>query len=199
MRAPGYVLSGGVIPARNDKLLLTLTAPAGPVGVPVPLQLEGRASIAGHEVHRLATPAEDMMQAFAYHHLVAETQWMVRVIGAGPARAAVRPASENAIRLSTGGSARLEVIVAPRLAGQVQLELHDPPDGIKIESVAAVTGGLAITFRAGPKAKPGLKGNLILDVYLERPDAKAAARRRQLWGTLPAIPFEVAGALTSAR
>jgi hypothetical protein len=133
-----------------------------------------------------------MMQAFAYRHLVAETQWMIRVIGAGARRAPVRRASEKAIRLPAGGTAPVQVIVAPRLNGQIQLELSDPPEGIRIEGVAAVTGGLAVTLRADrAKAKSGLKGNLILDVYIERPDAKATARRRQLWGTLPAIPFQV--------
>ncbi|MDR3701986.1 MAG: PPC domain-containing protein [Candidatus Sulfopaludibacter sp.] len=189
---PGFAMSGGVIPAGQDRLRLTLSAPPGPVGVPVPVQLEGQASIGGRQVHRAAIPSENMMQAFAYHHLVAETQWMVRVIGAGAPRAPVRPVSEKAVRLSAGGTAPIQVIVAPRLNGQVQLELSEPPEGIRIEGVAAVTGGLAVTLRADPaKAKPGLKGNLILDVYIERPDAKAAARRRQLWGTLPAIPFQV--------
>ncbi|SPE37688.1 Peptidase domain protein [Candidatus Sulfopaludibacter sp. SbA3] len=196
----GLVMSGGTIPAGQDKIRLTLTAPAGPLGLPAPVQLEGHASIEGHEVHRLAVPAEDMMQAFAYHHLVAEKDWMVRVIGQGAPRAPVRPASEKAVKLSAGGSVPFQVIVAPRLAGQVQLELNDPPAGIKIEKVTTAPEGLAVTLTADPaKAKPGLRGNLILDVYLERPDAKTAVRRRQLWGTLPAIPFEVVGTLVSSR
>ena len=188
----GFLMSGGAIPAGQDKVRLTLTAPAGPLGVPVPLELEGRASVEGREIHRAALPAEDRMQAFAYHHLVAQTEWMVRVVGAGPARAPVHPASEKAVRLPAGAAVPYQVVVAPRLAGQVYLELSDPPEGIRIESVAPFAGGLAVNLRADPsKAHPGLKGNLILDVYLERPDAKSAARRRQLWGTLPAIPFAV--------
>jgi hypothetical protein len=44
------------------------------------------------------------------------------------------------------------------------------------------------------KAKPGLRGNLILDAFREvapKPDAANQTRRRQPLGTLPAIPFEV--------
>jgi hypothetical protein len=33
--------------------------------------MEGRAKIRGGDIVRPAVPAEDMMQAFAYHHLVA--------------------------------------------------------------------------------------------------------------------------------
>jgi hypothetical protein len=189
---PNLAMSGGVIPAGQDKVRLTLTAPAGPLDIPVPVQLEGRATVDGREVHRLAVPAEDMMQAFAYRHLVTEKAWMIRIIGAGAARPPVRAASEKAVKISAAGSAPLQVAVVPRLAGQVQLALNEPPDGITIESVAPVNGGLAVTLRADPaKAWPGLKGNLILDAYVERPDAKTAVRRRQLLGTIPAIPFEV--------
>jgi hypothetical protein len=188
----GLVLSGGVIPAGQDKVRLTLTAPAGPLDIPATVQLEGRASIAGREVQHVAAPAEDMMQAFAYHHLVTEKSWMIRVIGTGAARAPVRAASEKGVKVTAAGAAPVQIIVAPRLTGQIQLALDDPPEGISIQSVAAVNGGLAVTLRADPaKAKPGLRGNLILDAYIERPDAKAAARRRQLLTTLPAIPFEV--------
>jgi hypothetical protein len=187
----GLVMNGGVIPAGQDKVRLTLTAPAGPLGIPVPVQLEGRATVKGGEVHRLAVPAEDMMQAFAYHHLVTEKAWMIRVIGAGAPRPPVRAASEKPVKLGAG-SAPVQIIVAPRLAGTVQLALNEPPEGIAIESVTPVNGGLAVKLRTDPaKAKPGLRGNLILDAFVERPDAKVAVRRRQLLGTLPAIPFEV--------
>jgi hypothetical protein len=50
-----------------------------------------------------------------------------------------------------------------------------------------------ITFKADPaKAKPGLKGNLILDAFIDRPapNTKQGTRRQPL-GTLPAVPFEV--------
>jgi hypothetical protein len=185
-------MSGGIIPAGQDKVRVTLTAPAGPLDIPVPVQLEGRATVDGRDLQHLAVPAEDMMQAFAYRHLVAEKAWMIRIIGAGAARPPVRAASEKAVRISATGSAAVQVTVVPRLAGQVQLSLNEAPDGITIVNVAPVNGGLAVTLRADPaKAKPGLKGNLILDAYVERPDAKLAARRRQLLGTIPAIPFEI--------
>ena len=76
-----FTLSGAVVPAGQDKVRVTLTAPRTPVGAPLSIHLTGRATIDGHEVTRTAVPAEDMEQAFAYHHLVAEDAWMVRVIG----------------------------------------------------------------------------------------------------------------------
>jgi hypothetical protein len=65
----GFTLSGSV-PANQDKATVTLSAPASPLKDPINLSLEGRATIDGQPVVRPAVPAEDMMQAFAYRHLV---------------------------------------------------------------------------------------------------------------------------------
>jgi hypothetical protein len=62
--------------------------------------------------------------------------------------------------------------------------------------VETVREGVAVTLRADPaKVKAGLKGNLIVDAFMERaPNPGAtpkAARTRVPLGTLPAIPFEI--------
>ena len=41
----------------------------------------------GREVRRPAVPADDMMQAFSYHHFVPAQQWLVAVVERGPAGA----------------------------------------------------------------------------------------------------------------
>ena len=47
---------------------------------------------------------------------------------------------------------------------QVKFTLNQPPEGITIQEVSDGRDGVAIVFRAEPgKAKPGLKGNLIVD------------------------------------
>ena len=76
----GFSLSGGAVPANQDKVQLKLTAPPARMDSPVNLRLEGRAMIQGREIVRPGVPAEDMMQAFAYHHLVPAKEWMVRVL-----------------------------------------------------------------------------------------------------------------------
>src|ERR1039458_4824878 len=75
----GFTLTGGVVPAGQDQVRLTLTAPAQPLDDPLSLNLEGRATIDGREVTRLAVPAEDMMQAFAYQHLVPANGWKAEI------------------------------------------------------------------------------------------------------------------------
>jgi len=135
-----------------------------------------------------------MMQAFAYHHLVPAKDWMVRVIGAGRARAAWKPSDEKPVKLAAKAPSRI-VLPMPRMQGPFQLALNEPPEGIAIRGMSAVREGVALQVHVDPaKVKPGLKGNLIVEAFLERPankKTKQAAGRRQPLGTLPAIPFEV--------
>jgi hypothetical protein len=66
----GFRLAGAVIPAKADKAQIKLLAPPWPSDQPVPLHLEGHAEIGGKDVTRPVVPCDNMMQAFAYWHLV---------------------------------------------------------------------------------------------------------------------------------
>ncbi|MGD0389629.1 MAG: PPC domain-containing protein [Tepidisphaeraceae bacterium] len=66
----GFRLPGAVIPAKQDKAQFKLLAPAWTSDQPVRLHLEGHATIGGQDVSRPVVPSDDMMQAFAYWHLV---------------------------------------------------------------------------------------------------------------------------------
>ena len=80
----------------------------------------------------------------------------------------------------------------------------DPPEGITIEDVLSVEAGAVILFRAdADKVEPGLKGNLIVDAFIQRAlprqDGKPGNKRRFPVGTLPAIPFEIVPFRTGNR
>lgn len=85
----GFALSG-TVPAEGDQLKLNLTVPAGPGGEPVHLKIEGHAVIQGREVWHAAVPADDMMQAFAYHHLVPAQSLDVVVVNRGAGKSPAR-------------------------------------------------------------------------------------------------------------
>jgi hypothetical protein len=63
-------LRGGVIPAGQDKAEMNLLAPAFARGELLNVSVQGRAMTQGKAVVRDAIPADDMMQAFIYRHLV---------------------------------------------------------------------------------------------------------------------------------
>ncbi|HTS63028.1 MAG TPA: PPC domain-containing protein [Candidatus Acidoferrales bacterium] len=192
---PGFALDGAVIPSGTDHVRMTLTVPVVHIESPHKFALEGHASIAGREVHHTAIAAEDMMQAFYYHHLVPATELVVRVMG--PQRPPVlwKAFGDKPVRVPAGGTAPVQVPVPnPRLNGQVLVTLSEPPEGISIQSVTPARDGVSVVLKADPaKVKPGLKGNLILEAFVERPAPNNAKQpiRRQPLGTLPAMPFEI--------
>jgi hypothetical protein len=190
----GFTLGGGWAPAGHDEVRLTLTVPPAALDDPVKLRMEGRAEIDGREVRHEAVPAEDMMQAFAYRHLVPAQQWLASVVGPGRLRPGVRLIDEAPVKLPVGGTAtvRYSVPKGP-LLDDVELELSDPPPGVAIQDVSVVPEGVAVLLRAeSGKVKPGAKGNLIVEAFLERTVGPAGGQRRRIpLGTLPAVAFEV--------
>lgn len=199
----GFTLSGARIPPGQDKVRLTLTAPPVPLPAPATLHLEGRAVIGGKEVSRPAVPAEEMMQAFAYQHLVPSQEMKVAVLGRALPRlrgvvAMARPAilSPTPVLIHVGGTARVEVgLPVSTPLGKIRVELSDPPQGITLQEVLPKGAASELVLRSDEKTKQGLEGNLIVSYSLETPSAEkgsAGANRARLpIGVLPAIPFRV--------
>lgn len=190
----GFTLNGARIPAGQDKIQLTLTAPAAPRDEPFDLTLTGLAMIRGQPVAHAAVPAEDMMQAFAYRHLVVAQGLKAEVAGRG---APFRPVTRPPLRIAIGGTADVRVAApAGRFVSNIQLELDNPPEGIVVLSSKHEGNFVDVVLSCdAAKAKPGLQGNLIFNASGERanPNAKNAAARIQRvpLGAVPAISFEI--------
>lgn len=202
----GFTLSGARIPANQDKIRFTLTAPSSPLDAPITLRLEGRATIQGREIRRPAVPAEDMMQAFAYRHLVPAKELEVATAGLPPMMGrfagkgssfSPRIFSSMPVKIPAGGSARVRVgIPTTTFFGTLELELSDAPSGITIEKTSAAGMGTEIVLQADAKLKPGEQGNLIVSISVNPKGqfagkGKGMAMARRNVATLPAIPFEI--------
>jgi hypothetical protein len=199
----GFRLTGAKVPANQDQVRLTLQAPPEATDEPVHLSVEGRAFIQGHPVTHLAVPAEDMMQAFAYRHLVPAKELDVVVSGRFMNRMPLKILSATPVKIPAGGTARVR-ISAPgsAFANRVRLELSEPPEGIALGNVSPFSEGTEIELRSdAAKTKPGLKGNLIVNIMpgqalvAAKKNKKQGNQPRAAVGTLPAIPFEVVPAL----
>ncbi len=134
--ADGLTLSGGLIPAGQDSIRVTVTAPRDRVDDSPNLQIDGRATIAGRQVVHQAAPADDQMQAFAYRQLVPVDEFRICVANRMFPRGSGRILSPLSLKIPAGGSASLEVVLpgGPFL-GDVQTELNDPPPGITLEKI----------------------------------------------------------------
>ena len=197
----GFSLSGARIAEGQDKAQFTLKAPPQSSEKPVVIAIEGHALIGGKLVTRAAVPAEDMMQAFLYRHLVPSKELAVTVNGAQRLfmRDAFKIISATPVKILPGGTARVRVSTPPgNFSERFKLELNNAPEGISLTTVSAIPAGLELVFACdAEKMKAGATGNLICDVVPKNqgpttPQKKFGNQpRRGAVTTLPAIPFTI--------
>ncbi|MDF9826679.1 hypothetical protein M2447_000761 [Ereboglobus sp. PH5-10] len=194
----GFSPGGGVIPAHQDKVQCTLTAPASRGNTLFKLALEGRAKIDGRKIVRAAVPAQEMTQAFFYQHLVPGADWFVFV---GEKHAPAAPAKflgRGPLKIpARGGVVKARFRVPRYLPSDTgQVRLLNPPEGIALKNFSLGNGDIVLEIEAdAEKIKPGA-GNLIAEFVAKDTTPPGAPRknpRRVPLGCLPAIAFEVVG------
>ena len=195
--ARGFKLAGGRIPAGQDRVRMTLRAPARVAGSSVALELVGQAWIHGEMVNHRVVPADDVMQAFLYRHLLPAREFRVAV---RPVRWRVPPmdlAGPQPVLVTPGEATRVRITGWRGQAGQdVKLVLQDPPPGITLEDVNITARGLSFRVKAAKDGPPlGFSDNLIVEMIREvkrtRPGSKTAQVQRVSAGVLPAIPIKI--------
>lgn len=192
----GFWISGGRIPPGSDSVVATVTFPDTANGIPVPLKITGTADIAGSKVSRNAEAADDMLQAFIYHHLVPAPELLAYPLPDRPPRKSLQ-VTEGTVNIPFDTTGNAKVPLPKNLEkNRVRAELKNPPEGIWIDKVLPGQDGVEIAFRADPKkAKPGSQGNLIVELTTGKAAAagdKNQAEKRWSIGLLPAIPYELA-------
>ena len=202
----GFFLSGGLIPAGQDKIRLTLTVSGEKNADPFRLELKGSASIHDRTVSHRATPADDVMQAFIYRHLVPADDWMVALSNRPWRGPRWRNATDQPVSVPIGSTGRAPFNVGHRLpVDRFKFALNDPPPGISIDGVETAKHGFAIVLRADrEKIKPGDQGNVIVDVFVERAarnkkSGKPGKKQRFKITTLPAISYKIVPAEVANR
>ena len=213
----GLALDGALIPEGQDQVRLTLTTAPMLTGEPMRVCLEGRAMIDGKEVVHQAVPADEMMQAFFYKHLVPardftlvpEDRFRFREEAArgtakkpanrsGSRRVFQHPMeilSQQPVKIPVGGTVEVQVRMSWSRNGLAHVDLSDPPEGVTVDRVSWTEKGIAVLLRGdAEKAKPRLKGNLMANAFLQSTVTEKDGKTRDeryLIGPLPAIPFEI--------
>lgn len=199
---PGFSLSGGVVPGNADRVQMTLGAPPTSPAGPVVLEMVGRAKGKGGRtwITRPAVPAENMMQAFAWYHLVPVEEWTVVVSGKPgqkPPFDILLPAPR--VLLPVGGEVILPVRpvsknVTPKELGVALTEAK----GVTAEIITDEQGNFAVKLTTDAKeVEPGSRGNLLLRAHRETTPAPTESNPnprpwRTDFGYFPAIPYEIA-------
>jgi hypothetical protein len=196
----GFKLAGAKVPAKEDKVKITLTAPSSSGSEPFALRFEGRATIAGREVVHAAVPAEDRMQAFEYRHLVPSQELRVAVTGRSADKSApAKVLGEMPLRIPAGGTASLRIATSSKSKGfskNVHLELAEAPEGIVIKKVSPSGDGMEVVLESdAAKVTPGQKGNLLVGTFPTKSSkpskSKSGSGKSNPTAMLPAIPFEI--------
>ena len=162
------------------------------------MSLTGRALVDGQPIVRPVVPAENMLQAFAYRHLVPVSE--LKVVAAERTATNMTPSvlNELPLKVPAGGN----IVVRMGMPGgttfdQIRLELDEPPEGLSIENEPPSARGSEVLLTCdAAKVKPGLKGNLLVNAFAVKTEettrAKPQPRGRPVpLGMLPAIPFEI--------
>ncbi|MCM8759243.1 MAG: hypothetical protein NC906_05670, partial [Candidatus Omnitrophica bacterium] len=188
----GIELGGNIIPAGRNIVQMTLYVPARYMGQSMPLEIEGKAIIAGREVIRQAKVADEKMQAFAYTHLVPSENLIVSVIRQKFRQIKPNIPQTDTLKIPAGGFTTIkcetERWFRPGLTTSLWFDLKNPPEGIKIKEIYFDSGYYNLTIMADEKIA-GYKDNLIIEIFEEI--SLQQGKRKTPAGFLPAIPFEV--------
>ncbi|HLH57414.1 MAG TPA: hypothetical protein VKY92_27795 [Verrucomicrobiae bacterium] len=196
---PGFSLSGAQIQAGADKVQFTLRAAGRSFDKPVKIAIAGQALICGQSVLHTAVPCEEMMQAFAYRHLVPSKELLVQVNGAQLpfARDAFKIVSALPVKISRGGTASLRISTpSSAFLDRFALELENAPEGISLEKVSAEGNEVEIEIKCGA-ADSASNGNVLCRILPRNPGLGStktpagANKLRRAVGSLPAIPVEI--------
>ncbi|MHC4354400.1 MAG: PPC domain-containing protein, partial [Planctomycetota bacterium] len=192
-----FKLAGARIPAGQDQVRLTLTVPPARKKRMLTLSMIGWATIDSRQVTRPVVPAENMMQAFVYWHLVPVDELKAVVSPGSAMKTPITILSDLPVKIPAGGTAMLRIsLPSGRGSDKLHLELDDPPDGIAIESESRAGHGMEVVLKCdAAKVKAGLKGNLIVNAFAIKSEKTPQRRTRPTpLGMLPAIPFEIVAA-----
>jgi hypothetical protein len=97
-----------------------------------------------------------------------------------------------------GGSAQVLIKTRRRtVLKEIQLQLHEPPEGLTLHDVTVVPEGLAFQLKADKDVmQSGFADNLIVEAFREftpkQQEGKPAPQKRRIsMGVFPAIPIEI--------
>lgn len=181
----GFTASDAIIQSGQDQASLTVRAPAdAPLGLISP-RIVGMAPDGSA---RTAVPAEAMMQAFAYTHLLPVDESLLTVLKAGSFSIAANPGTNGAVQIRPGTTNTIPLIVTRKenTRGGVAINVVKPPGGINARAnyIQADKNEGTLMIVTPPGAKVGTKFNLIVTGTLRGPGAGGQS-------VAPAIPVEV--------
>lgn len=206
----GYSLRPETIPADTDIQDVALTCSRDALPQTFALQIDGQAQIGAETITRPVVPAEDMMQAFLWRHIVPQQELVVTAPGPKPVPAVWRPLvaglqliNAGTIDIPLDGTAQVRIKASPTLPEypavkpeSLRFELAAAPRGVSLAGSSLGSTGISISLKADLNiAREGDAGNAIIGVSApaqgDGDGADAAYAPMVSLGVLPAIPLRI--------
>lgn len=162
----GFVVSDAVIPAGQEKVRFTITAPLGvPIGVISPI-IAGTVTFGDQTVNRIAVPAEELMQAFSYEHFVPTKEFLLMIME--PALFSLKPDVKPGEILDITQGSSVEVLVKVNrkegATGVINLMVDGPAKGITVKRavIQKDKDESTVMISVGQQITAGYRQNIIL-------------------------------------
>lgn len=187
---PGFTSSSALLLINQDEAALTVTAPPNASAGLISPTIVGTSTVEGTAKTRPAVPAESMMQAFSYIHLVPTKDLLLAVVEPSPVSLAVSNLSTNTYNLSLNTNVDLAVKATrkPGIRGPIILTAMKPPAGIVVKPVTIPPDKdeavVVISLSTNKPPLPGFRQNVIIQGILRTGKENLAA-------IAPAIPITV--------
>ena len=181
--AAGLCLDGGRIPAGVDRLWVTVSARADATAATLSPTLVGSATIEDATVVRPLVPAEDLMQAFLYRHLVPSRAQVVD-LAAKPAPYTITWPTPGGCTLPSGKETTLPVgiVRTANFDGPVQIQGVNLPKGVTVRRghIPAGQSTGQVVIRVERSVEVGQRDNLNFAAVMaiERPATPQEQARR---------------------
>ena len=201
---PGCYLTGGYIPVGATQAHMTLSTPRKKMTQSEisTIRFVGEGKLDNKVIRRTAVPADNVMQAFLWRHLMPTQELPLILQKKWCPIPETRRDSKTPIILTPGGRVTVHLDLPrtfkPKEDWSFLLKLSEPPPGISIDQKTTKIGQNEWTFDLVADAKDtpsALRANLIVQVVREftpvRKDGTKLKRKQIPIGYLPAIPMQI--------
>ena len=199
----GYTLESPRIPAGRTHARITMTVPAAGQAAPSVLAFVARYPGPDGLVERPCTPADNVMQAFLWRHLLPAQEVAACVLTQRAPLPAIRLAEKHPVRIGRGGVGKARFEVTGRFdATAYAYQLVDAPRGVSIQGVKKAGRDFVVEIRAERDVpKDERIDHLLIEVFTKpgtpadtrrrRPKRRRAAAVGSSLGYLPVVPYRV--------
>lgn len=161
----GIELQKAVIPEGAGSASIIIAASKDAERQMTELEISGTGDC-GRTVRRRAVPAEDMMQAFIYRHLVPSEKLLVQVAEPDPATVVLKLPQNGIIRARSGTDVTISAAVTVNQTvqgGAVKLSLSNPPEWLSLQTSAIKNSSRNVVLKINPNAEPGYSATVLLN------------------------------------